>query len=137
MKLLSARATKEDPSRIIVNASVYGLTIGTPTELDLFSYSISKSAVIHLSQMLAVELGPHHVLSNAIAPGYFPSQMGDPVIEMRGGAESLAQKTPNSRLGRPEDIAGLVVFLASRAASHINGATITSDGGSLVKGNAF
>ena len=52
-------------------------------------------------------------------------------MDLEGGAEKLAQQNPNGRLGRPEDIAGAVVFLASRAGSHCNGACITLDGGSL------
>jgi NAD(P)-dependent dehydrogenase (short-subunit alcohol dehydrogenase family) len=58
--------------------------------------------------------------------------MASELISMSGGADSLAAKNPNKRLGKPEDIAGLVVFLSSRASSHINGATITVDGGEVL-----
>lgn len=88
--------------------------------------------MIHLAKNLAVELGPRHILCNAIAPGFFPSKMSNGLMELQGGVEVLAKQSPNGRLGRPEDIAGLVVFLASRAASHINGAVITTDGGSVL-----
>lgn len=57
--------------------------------------------------------------------------MASGLIDLQGGAEALAKQNPNQRLGRPEDIAGAVVFLASRAASHVNGACITLDGGEL------
>lgn len=57
--------------------------------------------------------------------------MASGLIEQQGGEAKFAQMNPNGRIGRPEDIAGTVVFLASRAASHINGACVTIDGGSL------
>ena len=53
-------------------------------------------------------------------------------MELQGGEEKLAQATPNQRLGRPEDFAGLVVFVASRAASHLNGTVIPTDGGAML-----
>lgn len=59
--------------------------------------------------------------------------MASGLMEISGGEEKLANESPNKRLGKPEDIAGLVVFLASRAATHLNGAVITSDGGAVLK----
>ena len=93
--------------------------------------TIVVAAVIHLTRNLAVELGPRHILCNSIAPGFFPSKMASGLMEMQGGAEELAKANPNGRLGKPEDIAGTVVYLASRAASHINGGNIVIDGGAL------
>lgn len=61
--------------------------------------------------------------------------MSNGLLEMTGGSEFFASASPNLRLGKAEDFAGLTVFLASRAASHINGAVITTDGGSLAKGH--
>ena len=87
--------------------------------------------MIHLTRNLAVELGPRHILSNSIAPGFFPSKMASGLIAKIGGEEALGQQVPNGRLGRAEDFAGTVVFLASRAASHINGACVTLDGGAM------
>ncbi|KAE8353763.1 hypothetical protein BDV28DRAFT_100835 [Aspergillus coremiiformis] len=132
--LLTVRATRDEPSRVIVTGSVAGLGVGTLGEHATFSYSASKAAVIHLTKSLAVELGPRHILCNAIAPGFFPSKMADGLISLQGGLKVLEDHTPNKRLGRPEDIAGLVVFLGSRAASHLNGAVIAADGGSHLKG---
>lgn len=72
---------------------------------------------------------------NAIAPGFFPSKMANGLMEISGGKEGLAKQNPNGRLGQNEDIAGTVVFLSSRASSHLNGTTIVIDGGSvLVRG---
>lgn len=117
---------------MIVTASVAGIGIGTLGKNATYGYSASKAAVIHLAKNLAVELGPRHILTNAIAPGFFPSKMASELIKLTGGADELAAKNPSKRLGKPEDIAGLVVFLSSRAASHINGATITVDGGDVL-----
>ncbi|RFU35749.1 hypothetical protein B7463_g601, partial [Scytalidium lignicola] len=127
--LLQKNATIEDPSRVIITASVAGLGVGTLGKNATFGYSASKAAVIHLGRNLAMELGPRGVLVNSIAPGFFPSKMASGLIELTGGVERHAAKNPNRRLGKPEDIAGLVVFLCSRASSHINGDCIAVDGG--------
>lgn len=111
-----------------------GIEIGTVGENAAPSYSASKAAVIHLAKNLAVELGPRHILTNAIAPGFYPSKMATGLIESKGGMKQLEEYSPNGRLGKPEDIAGLVVFLGSRASSHVNGAVITTDGGAVIKG---
>ncbi|PGH28251.1 hypothetical protein AJ80_00142 [Polytolypa hystricis UAMH7299] len=132
--LLEAKASIRSPSRVIITASVAGIGVGIMGANATFSYSISKAAAIHLAKNLAVALGPRHILTNAIAPGFYPSKMADGLIEIQGGLEKIASFNPNLRLGEPEDVAGLVVFLASRAAGHINGATITSDGGAVLKG---
>ena len=130
--LLKKRATKEDPSRIIITASAAGIGLGTLGANATYSYSVSKAAAIHLAKNLAVELGPRGISTNAIAPGFFPSKMANGLMELQGGADKLASDTPNRRVGRPEDIAGLVVFLSSRAATHLNGAVIATDGGSVL-----
>jgi NAD(P)-dependent dehydrogenase (short-subunit alcohol dehydrogenase family) len=83
---------------------------------------------------LAVELGPRHILVNGIAPGFFPSKMASGLIGAAGGQEKMEKSNPNGRLGRPEDIAGIVVFLCSRAAGHVNGDTVVVDGGKLLAG---
>jgi len=129
--LLQKRATIQDPSRVIITASVGGIGVGTLGANATFGYSASKAAVIHLAKNLAVELGPRGILVNAIAPGFFPSRMANGLIELTGGQEALAKKNPSRRLGQPEDIAGAVVFLASRAGSHCNGAVLTIDGGEV------
>jgi len=133
--LLQVRATKEDPSRVLVTGSVAGIAIGSVRNPNsTYSYSASKAAVLHLTRNLAVELGPRHVLVNAIAPGFFPSKMASGLIGAVGGTEALAKQNPNGRLGRPEDIAGVVVFLCSRAAGHVNGDTVVVDGGKMLAG---
>jgi NAD(P)-dependent dehydrogenase (short-subunit alcohol dehydrogenase family) len=130
--LLQKNGSIEDPSRVIITASVAGIGVGTLGKNATFGYSASKAAVIHLAKNLAVELGPRHILVNAIAPGFFPSKMASELMRLSGGTDALAARNPSKRLGKPEDIAGLVVFLSSRASSHINGATITVDGGEVL-----
>ncbi|KAI1135231.1 NAD(P)-binding protein [Hypoxylon sp. FL0543] len=129
--LLQKRATVEEPSRVIITASVAGLGVGTLGKQATFGYSASKAAAIHLGRNLAVELGPRHILVNSICPGFFPTKMANGLLAMSGGVEKHAAANPTRRLGRPEDIAGAVVYLASRAGSHVNGAAIEIDGGAL------
>jgi NAD(P)-dependent dehydrogenase (short-subunit alcohol dehydrogenase family) len=128
---LQKNASIEDPSRVIITASVAGIGIGSVGANATFAYSASKAAAIHLTKNLAVELGPRGILVNAIAPGFFPSKMANGLLKVSGGAEAMAKKNPSGRLGRAEDIAGVVVFLCSRAASHVNGGVLTIDGGEV------
>ncbi|KAH8626887.1 hypothetical protein IG631_18905 [Alternaria alternata] len=92
-------------------------------------YSISKAAAHHLSRQLAVELGPRNITTNTVAPGFFPSKLANGLIEMLGGQEELEENNPRKRLGEPEDIAGVMVFLSSPAGAYINGEDIAVDGG--------
>ncbi|KAI8964884.1 NAD(P)-binding protein [Daldinia sp. FL1419] len=134
--LLQKRATIDEPSRVIITSSVAGLAVGTTGAHATPGYSASKAAVITLGRNLAVELGPRHILVNSICPGWFPTKMATGLLSMTGGLEKYAARNPNKRLGRPEDIAGVVVYLSSRAGSHVNGATIQIDGGALWKMNS-
>lgn len=130
--LLEKAATKETPARVIVTGSVAGIGIGSTGGANSTpAYSASKAAVLHLARNLAIELGPRHILVNGIAPGFFPSKMANGLMEASGGQDQLAASSPNGRLGRPEDIAGAVVYLSSRAAGHVNGDTIVLDGGKV------
>ncbi len=116
-----------------MTASVAGLVTGGVGEVGTYGYSASKAAVLHLTRNLAVELGPRQILCNSIAPGVFPSKMADGLIAWGGGEKALAAANPNKRLGNAEDIAAAVVFLSSRASSHVNGATLVIDGGNMWK----
>ncbi|KAK4631914.1 Rhamnolipids biosynthesis 3-oxoacyl-[acyl-carrier-protein] reductase [Fulvia fulva] len=131
--LLRKRGTIEDPSRIIVTASIAGIGVGTLGKQGTFGYSASKAAALHLSRNLALELGPQGILVNNLAPGFFPTKMANGLMEMSGGIEKLANFSPNKRLGHPEDVAAAVVYLCSRGGSHINGGTLVLDGGSVLQ----
>ena len=129
--LLQKKATLQDPSRVIITASIAGIGIGSLGENATYGYSASKAAAIHLAKNLACELGPRGILVNSISPGFFPTKMANGLMELSGGIQSLADANPNKRLGKPEDMAGTVVYLCSRASSHLNGANIVVDGGSV------
>ncbi|EXJ77305.1 hypothetical protein A1O3_10463 [Capronia epimyces CBS 606.96] len=135
--LLEAGGTVQDPSRVIMVSSVAGVVIGDVGDHGTYAYAASKAAVVHLMHNLAVELGPRHITVNVVAPGIIPTKMSGPLMARHGGLEAVAKQVPDQKLGSKEDVAGTMVFLSSRAARHINGATIVLDGGSfLVRGCA-
>jgi NAD(P)-dependent dehydrogenase (short-subunit alcohol dehydrogenase family) len=121
---LRAAASARDPARIINIGSIGGLHIPA---WEAFPYGASKAAVHHLTRALAKRLGRENIVTNAIAPGPFPSRLTD--TESANVKKSVAAHIPLGRPGEPEDIEGLVVFLASRAGAYINGVTIPLDGG--------
>ncbi|QIW96363.1 hypothetical protein AMS68_001881 [Peltaster fructicola] len=131
--LLRKRASLQHPSRVVTTASIAGIGVGALGEQATFGYSASKAAALHLTKNLALELGPQGILCTNIAPGFFPTKMANGLLEMAGGADVLAEFSPNRRLGHPEDVAGTVVYLCSRAGSHVNGGTIVLDGGSVLQ----
>jgi NAD(P)-dependent dehydrogenase (short-subunit alcohol dehydrogenase family) len=118
------------PARVINIGSMDGLHIPTVHGVGTYAYTASKAAVHHLTRHLAVELGPRHITVNAIAPGFFPSQMTDKIFEHFG--EQIKRNSLLGRVGKPEDIAGLAVCLSSRAGAYIHGAVIPVDGGTIV-----
>ena len=122
--LLKANATKEDPSRVINIGSIDGLNVPA---FETYSYSTSKAAVYHLTRVLAARLVKENILVNAIAPGPYPSQMLGAAVNH--DYSELALRNPRNRVGTPEDIAGLSIFLCSKAGAYIVGETIASDGG--------
>jgi NAD(P)-dependent dehydrogenase (short-subunit alcohol dehydrogenase family) len=124
LPLLAAAGTLEDPARIINVGSIDGLHVPS---LPTYSYSASKAGLHHLTRVLARELGPRHITVNAVAPGPFESKMMAATLETFGDA--IADMAPLRRIGRPDDMAGVAVYLASRAASYVTGAVIPVDGG--------
>jgi len=133
LPLLESGATSEDPARVINIGSVDG--IETP-RFDNFSYGPSKAAVHHLTRVLAAHLVKRNVLVNAIAPGPFPTWMLSAGVGGGGDVEStdwaaVGRGNPRGRVGTPEDIAGLAIFLSSRAGAFTVGEVITCDGGSV------
>lgn len=96
-------------------------------------YSVSKAAAHHLGRNLALELAPKNITTNIIAPGFFPSRLANPQIDYLGGEDVVGKQNPMGRLGRPEDIAGLVVYLCSAAGSYVNGQDVSLDGGARLR----
>ena len=96
------------------------------------SYSAAKGAIVQLTKSMAIELAPHNIQVNAIAPGWIETDMTAPVHTMPLNDEVLA-RTPAGRWGQPEEIAGTAVYLASRASDFVTGATIRVDGGYAIR----
>jgi 2-deoxy-D-gluconate 3-dehydrogenase len=131
LPLLRAAATAEDPARVINIGSIDGIKTAS---FENFSYGPSKAAVHHLTRGLAAHLVRQHILVNAIAPGPFPSWMLSTGVGFGGKVEgqdwdSIGAENPRGRVGTMEDIAGLAIFLSSRAGAYTVGETITCDGG--------
>jgi 2-dehydro-3-deoxy-D-gluconate 5-dehydrogenase len=96
------------------------------------SYSAAKGAIIQLTKSMAIELAPHNIQVNAIAPGWIETDMTAPVRTMPLNDEILA-RTPAGRWGQPEELAGTAVYLASRASDFVTGTTIRVDGGYAIR----
>jgi len=124
LPLLEAAGTHDDPARVINVGSIDGLHVpGMPT----YSYSASKAGLHHLTRVLARELGPRHITVNAVAPGPFESKMMAATLRERG--DEITSQAPLRRIGRPDDMAGVAVYLSARAGAYVTGAVIPVDGG--------
>lgn len=124
LPLLRADATSERPSTVINIGSVGALKIG-PREV--YSYQASKGAIHWLTKSLAKKLGPDHITVNAIAPGFFESDMT--VIKDDAMRKMVESMVPRGRTGTPEDMAGAAIYLASRAGAYVTGSVIPVEGG--------
>jgi NAD(P)-dependent dehydrogenase (short-subunit alcohol dehydrogenase family) len=121
---LAAAASDDDPARVINIGSIDGLQVPL---LETYAYSASKAAVHHLTRVLARKLAPQRITVNAVAPGPFESKMMAATLEQFG--DSIAKTNPLGRIGRDDDMAGVAIYLASRAAAYVTGAVIPVDGG--------
>ena len=132
LPLLRSSATAEDPSRVINIGSIDGIKTGL---FDAFSYGPSKAALHHLTRVLAASLVKENIIVNAIAPGPFPTWMLSTGVGGGGDLDinwdEVGNSNPRGRVGTPEDIAGLAIFLCSRAGAYTVGETITCDGGAV------
>jgi NAD(P)-dependent dehydrogenase (short-subunit alcohol dehydrogenase family) len=101
---------------------------------EVAAYSASKAAVASLTKSLAIEWGPKGVCVNAIAPGVFPTPLNAKLLDGTARGREFLLRTPMKRFGRVEELAGAAVFLASEAASFVNGEILVVDGGFLASG---
>ena len=113
---------------IVAISSIGGLR-GSAT---LGAYAVSKAADLALVRNLAVEVGQHNIRANAIAPGLIRTDFAKALWDNPAAQARFSSEHPMRRIGEPEEIAGAAVFLASRAASYVNGQTIVVDGGSTI-----
>lgn len=121
---LRSAGTHDDPARVINIGSIDGIHVPV---MHTYSYSASKAALHQLTRVLAKELGPQNITVNAVAPGPFQSKMMAATLDAFGDA--IAASSPLGRIGRDDDMAGIAIFLASRAGAYVNGAIIPVDGG--------
>ncbi len=127
--LLFRSASEERPANVINIGSV----MGTITQADRsYSYSASKAAVHHLTRILAADFAGRHVTVNAIAPGPFKSKMTAFALEKDEGLAGAIESVPMKRVGRPQDIAGTVLYLTGLGGAYTTGAIIPVDGGGSV-----
>jgi NAD(P)-dependent dehydrogenase (short-subunit alcohol dehydrogenase family) len=124
LPLLDAAATADDPARVINVGSIDGIR---PPIMATYSYSTSKAGLHQLTRVLALEFGPRHITVNAVAPGPFESKMMAATLEAAG--DLIKRHAPLRRIGRPDDMAGVAVYLASRAGAYVTGTVIPVDGG--------
>jgi len=121
---LREAASADDPARVINIGSIDGLKVPL---VENYSYAAAKAGLHHLTRVLARKLAPEDILVNAIAPGPFESKMMAATLEAFG--EQIKAANPRRRIGTPEDVAGVALFLASRASAYVTGAVIPCDGG--------
>ncbi|MEM9623541.1 MAG: SDR family NAD(P)-dependent oxidoreductase [Pseudomonadota bacterium] len=134
LPLLEAAGTFDEPARIVNVGSIDG--IKTPV-FENFSYGPSKAAVHHLTRVLAAHLIKRNIIVNGIAPGPFPTYMLSTGVGGGGDTDTtdwdaVGRSNPRGRVGKAEDIAGLAIFLSSKASGFTVGDVITCDGGSVV-----
>ena len=126
---LKSAARAERPAKVINIASVDGIFVNPG---ETYSYAASKAAVIHLTRRMATKLIKDNINVTAIAPGAFKSDMNRAA---RDHADDVAKRVPAKRIGTDEDMAGVAIYLASRAGDYVVGNTIAVDGG-VVYANA-
>lgn len=125
LPLLKGKASQEDPSRVIMISSIAAVSSDS---ISAYSYGPSKAAIAQLGKQLARDLVKEHILVNTIAPGVFESKMTSHM-----DMDAVAKFVPVGRIGHPRDIAGLVIYLCSKAGGFMVGNYLPIDGGHLIK----
>jgi len=121
---LAAAASDADPARVINIGSIDGIHVSL---LENYAYSASKAAVHHITRVLAKKLAPRRITVNAVAPGPFESKMMAATLDRF--RDAIVDGCPLGRIGEPEDMAGVAIYLASRAGAYVTGAVLPVDGG--------
>jgi 2-deoxy-D-gluconate 3-dehydrogenase len=121
---LRAAGNHDDPARVINISSINGLA--NPL-MPVYAYAASKAAVVHMTRHLAADLARENINVNGIAPGFFHSKMTAGLLDQF--EKDLLEKTPRSRFGTLEDMAGTAIYLSSRASAWVVGHTVVLDGG--------
>ena len=127
---LRAAATADDPARVINIGSIDGIRV---PDLQNYPYSAAKAGVHMLTRHMAHHLVKENITINAIAPGLFPSQMTRFLFQNVADPDDIGY-IPRGRSGHPEDMAGIAIFLASRAGAYMTGGVIPVDGGVATHG---
>ncbi|MEJ8851325.1 SDR family oxidoreductase [Variovorax rhizosphaerae] len=128
VKLVSPDMKARRDGAIVVISSIAGLK-GSST---IGAYGLSKAADMQLARDLAVELGPHNIRINCIAPGLVETKLAQALLDDPEMQAFTRDKLPLRRLGQPQDIAGIVTMLASPAGAFITGQTLVADGGAVI-----
>lgn len=128
--LLALAGSSGDPSRVINIGSMDGIHVPIVQRVPTFAYSASKAALHHLTKALAVDLASKNITVNAIAPGFFESRMTDHVFEHY--LQDIEDDCPLHRVGQPQEMVGIVTYLASKAGAYTNGTVIPVDGGTSI-----
>lgn len=124
LPMLEKAAKPGDPARVINIGSIDGIQVPM---LDTYAYSASKAAVHHMSRVLAIKLAARNITVNAVAPGPFESKMM--AVTLERFKDAIVGSCPLGRIGEPEDMAGIAIYLASKAGAYVTGAVIPVDGG--------
>ena len=124
LPLLEKAARADDPARVINIGSIDGIQVPL---LDTYAYSASKAAVHHMTRVLAMKLAEKRITVNAVAPGPFESKMMAATLDRF--RDAIVASCPLGRIGEPEDMAGIAIYLASRAGAYVTGTVIPVDGG--------
>ena len=128
-KLVAKSMTQNKKGKIINIGSMYSF-FGSGR---VPSYSAAKGAIIQLTKSMAIEMAPYNVQVNAIAPGWFETDMTKGARSNKDLYDEILLRTPAGRFGNPEEIAGTAVFLSSKASDFVTGETIRVDGGYAIK----
>ena len=132
--LKGAWLVAREAARRMIDAELAGTVIniasilGSAVQKGTGPYSASKAALLHMTRVMALEWARYRIRVNAIAPGYFATDMAQDFLETEA-AKTMIKRVPQRRLGKLEDLSGAILLLASDASNYMTGTTVTVDGG--------